>query len=165
MRVGKETEAITIGWTATATFETNSSMSQWRNNGDECNYVMVWCIYLGRCMCVCRKLSCILKYWAAVCASVTEEDAVRDALKGADAAARPHWEAEHYRRLWINWQRCKHAEYACCFWRILHVWLLKMIFVDVCNLNLVSNAWQKTSTTHKMLRNNQACLYQRFKDP
>lgn len=27
-----------------------------------------------------------------MCASVTEEDAVRDALKGTDAAARPHGE-------------------------------------------------------------------------
>lgn len=68
---------------------------QWRNKGDKCNYVMLWCI--GRW--VCGRLSCILKYWAAVCASVTEEDAVRDALKGADAAARPHRKPLQHRRL------------------------------------------------------------------
>lgn len=39
--------------------------------------------------CVWRELK-LYKYWAAVRASVTEEDAVRGVLKGTDAAAHPH---------------------------------------------------------------------------
>lgn len=40
------------------------------------------------CVCVCVDGARLYKYWAAVRASVTEEDAVRGVLKGTDAVLR-----------------------------------------------------------------------------
>ncbi len=70
----KEIKAITIRRTATASVEANASMS----SGEIMVInVIMWCYDVSLGGCVCRRLSCVLGYWAAVCASVTEEDAVR----------------------------------------------------------------------------------------
>lgn len=49
---------------------------------------MMKCGDVSTQLCVSGKLSRSLCYRAAVCASVTEEDAARDALKGAAARRR-----------------------------------------------------------------------------
>lgn len=103
--------------------------------------------------CVWRELK-LYKYWAAVRASVTEEDAVRGVLKGTDAAAHPHSYnrqnskindifsfANHLRRYLVN-DACDFGNF---YLHFTFIWLwkicIKRILIEIeknINKNIVS---------------------------